>query len=270
MISWRKVAGWGFGIVLVLWLATPFIVREFAKALGGGANDSGNWGTTGDIFGAITALFNGLAFLSLIVVLVYEMGERKKDLAEVERLAEERHRTMRPFIVPQVPSAGLKLGRAEFDEGEYVCDLIAEFNINNSSEDVALNVQITACLEFGESRTWRNCAPPLILDLPIVADGPSDVRRTFSCRGDEANDLLRTLAGRGHLVIAVEASYVALNDAGWASKARYKLELDVDGPSYVAQIVSKNDEYFIRAGAGGRPVTFTCIVEQGSWVQEKR
>ena len=266
-LTWRWVAGLGAVAIVILWVLTPFVIRIFYRIVG---DDTTMLGATGDIFGVMSALFNGLAFLGIIVVLVYEMGERKKDLAEVERLARERHRKMRPFVVPGLESSGLRLGRAEFDGDEFVCEMSSELSVVNASPDVAMNAIVTTVLSVNGARTWRSNLVTTVLDLPIIGEEPSDVRSTFSARGEAANGLLRALAARGSVVIAVEATYEALNSAGWASKVRYALELDADGPDRISQILSKNEDFYIRGGAAGRPVTFTCSVEAGSWVQEER
>lgn len=59
----QRIWPWVWGALVVgAWLASPFVVK-------GIAGESGQAGTFGDSFGALTSLFTGLAFVGLIVTL---------------------------------------------------------------------------------------------------------------------------------------------------------------------------------------------------------
>ena len=59
----QRIWPWVWGALVVgAWLASPFVVK-------GMAGESGQAGTFGDSFGALTSLFTGLAFVGLIVTL---------------------------------------------------------------------------------------------------------------------------------------------------------------------------------------------------------
>lgn len=56
--------------VVVIWILSWLIITHFIK-------DPTEQGTFGDTFGAVNALFSGLAFAGLIVTLLYQKEELK-------------------------------------------------------------------------------------------------------------------------------------------------------------------------------------------------
>jgi hypothetical protein len=71
-------------VISVLWALSPFILHRLF-----GASD--NAGTFGDSFGAINALFSGLAFLGVIVAIILQRQELIEQRLEIRnsRIAQE-------------------------------------------------------------------------------------------------------------------------------------------------------------------------------------
>ena len=71
-----------FGLVIVLWLLCPFVMRLFVTKPS--ANDADapshleRLGQSGDLFGAVNALFSGLAFAAVIATLWVQQREIKE------------------------------------------------------------------------------------------------------------------------------------------------------------------------------------------------
>ena len=85
---WIVVA---IGVVLVLWGLNWCGVSNFI-------NEPTNQGTFGDMFGAVNALFSGLAFAGLIITLLYQREELKlqrEELQETRKELKEQNKTMK-------------------------------------------------------------------------------------------------------------------------------------------------------------------------------
>lgn len=76
---WIVVA---IGVVLVLWGLNWCGVSKFI-------NEPSNQGTFGDMFGAVNALFSGLAFAGLIITLLYQREELKLQREELQETRKE-------------------------------------------------------------------------------------------------------------------------------------------------------------------------------------
>ena len=78
----RLVMAAMFLLVVVLWFSSWLIITHYIK-------DPTNQGTFGDTFGAVNALFSGLAFAGLIATLLYQKEELKLQREELQQTREE-------------------------------------------------------------------------------------------------------------------------------------------------------------------------------------
>lgn len=79
--EWFLFAALGI-LVVLLWLATPFVVAEFIE-------DFGQRGVSGDLYGSLNALFTGLAFAGLVTTLIMQKRELTLQREEVAHTREE-------------------------------------------------------------------------------------------------------------------------------------------------------------------------------------
>ncbi|MFC5455358.1 hypothetical protein [Prosthecobacter fluviatilis] len=77
----KRAAIWGIVIIVALWALSGFLITW----------GSSNPGTFGDMFGAVNALFSGLAFLGVIFAIVLQYQELKEQRMEIElsRIAQQ-------------------------------------------------------------------------------------------------------------------------------------------------------------------------------------
>lgn len=78
----RLVMAAMFLLVVMLWFSSWLIITHYIK-------DPTNQGTFGDTFGAVNALFSGLAFAGLIATLLYQKEELKLQREELQQTREE-------------------------------------------------------------------------------------------------------------------------------------------------------------------------------------
>ena len=70
--NWRKVAIWGSLIIVLSWLFTLAAFLWLPPII-----EVGNRGTFGDMFGGLTSIFSGMAFLGIIVSIIMQHEELK-------------------------------------------------------------------------------------------------------------------------------------------------------------------------------------------------
>ena len=61
--------------IILLWIITPIVTFHYSPE---------NYGTFGDLFGSINALFSGLAFLGVICAILLQRKELKDQRKELE------------------------------------------------------------------------------------------------------------------------------------------------------------------------------------------
>ena len=82
-------------VVILLWLATPFIVKHLYPALA-------ERGQFGDLFGSVNALFSGLAFGFVVIALILQNKELRQQAAHIQSqldlTRDEFHASHRPKV----------------------------------------------------------------------------------------------------------------------------------------------------------------------------
>ena len=105
----RKYSQWVmFGVVAVLWLSCWFLVTYFIKA-----TTENGWATRGqfgDMFGAVNALFSGLAFGGIIITIFLQRQELKLQRKELSLTRQELQETRKEF-----QSQNVTLNRQRFE-----------------------------------------------------------------------------------------------------------------------------------------------------------
>jgi hypothetical protein len=69
-LSWIAWAAIVACVIVALWMATPFFVRQLYP------EDVATRGQFGDIFGSVNALFSGLAVAGVIVAILIQRGQQ--------------------------------------------------------------------------------------------------------------------------------------------------------------------------------------------------
>jgi hypothetical protein len=69
-LSWIAWAAIVACVIVALWMATPFFVRQLYP------EDVATRGQFGDIFGSVNALFSGLALAGVIVAILIQRGQQ--------------------------------------------------------------------------------------------------------------------------------------------------------------------------------------------------
>jgi hypothetical protein len=154
---WRLIR-WLALFVLVVWAMFGIAPIVICNALGLSSELSA--GTIGDMFGAANALFSGLAFVGLVVTVAMQ-GKSIRDFHDSER------KKRQPFLIIE-PSEGPFLRQARTAHGATHIPLSLLFKLKNSSDEVAMNVNVSCRIE-----ALPDCNATVALETPIGANEPA-------------------------------------------------------------------------------------------------
>lgn len=237
-----------------LWFGSFFVAVIFALAVMVGAvlilrgwlTDWGQplqqLGVVGDMFGAATALFSGMAFAGLIIVLVYDMRERERDLSD-------RMESRRPVLTVRFGDgesdgdvAQATVSRAVPESGRGV-DLRLEITIPlQSLADVALKPSFELAIVSSGSTIWTESR---MIGLPISSGDSRGLQFVAQFSGADGRALLNNLATADGARLRATVNYDSVSGVRWHTIVEAELR------------VAPEDEVFAR-----RVLTETGIVDK--------
>jgi hypothetical protein len=165
-----------FTVVLLLWLATPFVMNRLFASWGERAD-------FGESFGVVNALFSGLAFAGVVIALWFQREQMKVQSREsqlnlsalteqIREMQKAREMQSQPFLMvslqeyimfsqPRIAAPGTGSGA--------ISKFPIQLKFYNASSDPALNIKVKVVLQGVASAPEQRIA---MLPLPIM---PKDV-----------------------------------------------------------------------------------------------
>ncbi len=217
-------------MVVVLWALSHLGVRVAATHLyGGGACAIGEskktddveryqqcllakneaQGAFGDSFGAVNALFTGLALAGLVLTLVMH--------------SEGARRVAKPFVIPALdraePEARVSVGLPNRAAGQVTLPIEVVLPIRNESDHPALNLTIILSAPGARLEVDR------VVDLPIAGRSGRVTAIQSSVSGDAASDFVARVSAEG-LELSVELVCESVEGVKWRSSVRYLVRVD--------------------------------------------
>jgi hypothetical protein len=251
----------------VLWAALLLAFPLLASVIP--ANMAARFGAIGDMFGAGAALFGGLGFMGLTIVLFYDIEARKRDLAHRFEDLEERRRTRRPYLLTTVPAENLKITRAVWSDQHLDVTAAIGVQLENLTDEPALNIEVVAVLESsGVSMSTQKSELP-----PMGSTGTASANFHHALSGQVALELLQSLERGADVWLRVEAGYESLNGAGWVSSAKFRLTCPgVPDRQLLARLTDSSSNERIESGGSALgsatgPIYVTPKPVQGFWKQ---
>lgn len=256
----------GVTVTIVIWLLAlvpPFLLRTFLPD---------TWvpklGASGDMFGAGSALFNGLGFFAVVLVLYFDLRERREDLRSRAAEATERKQSRRPFLVPTVVPEGVSVTRAlKPSSGTAEAKVIISLKVENVSPEPAMNIGLASF------DTEDDISAHAELDDTPFGSGSSaerDAEVTFALSGQAAEVWLRRLAEGQPIRVRLRLEYDSINDTRWASGVAYELRSkDLEARRDLQRVLDGDEAAFIGHGQGfDEPAYLSFKVIAGSWDYE--
>lgn len=227
-------------------------------------------GSAGDMFGASSALFSGLGFFGLVLVLHFDLRERRRDLKHREEDLKERKHSRTPFLVPSITEEGALVVRATKLEGGYTEVTISlSMQVENISDEPAMNVS----LAISAPETGMPDANIDIDDTPFGKgdSGKRPATARFSCSGKPAESFLNRLNTGSSTSIEVNLCYDSINGTRWGSGVYYEISSIPRDRSIYRQIIDNDSSAFIEErpgliGADQPFLDFTVVAN--SWTNQ--
>ncbi len=223
------------GVVLVALAAMVWAVVILNGWLHDWGQPVAELGVVGDMFGAANALFSGMAFTGLIVVLVYDMRERERDLSD-------RMESRRPVLTVRFGNgendgdvAQAAVSRAVYEVGHGV-DLRLEITIPlQSLADVALTPAFELAIVSAGSVVWTE---PRKIGLPISSGEKHGMRFVAQFSGDSGRALLTGLITTGTVRLRASAEYDSVSGVSWHTIVEAELRVAPDDEGFARQVLS--------------------------------
>jgi len=193
-------------------------------------------GVVGDMFGAATALFSGLAFAGLIIVLVWDMRERERDLAD-------RMESRRPVLTVRFGDgesdgdvAQATVSRAVHESGRGV-DLRLEIAIPlQSLADVALSPAFKLEIVSSGSTVWAESRE---IGLPINSGDSHVSQFVAQFSGTAGRSLLTNLVAAAGARLRATVNYDSVSGARWHTIVEAELRIATDDEAFARQVLSE-------------------------------
>ncbi|WP_161965253.1 hypothetical protein [Ornithinimicrobium cerasi] len=242
--TWGKVIVWGLVATVAIWIlgVAPALLAVFVLP----ESKLAQYGNAGDMFGASSALFSGLGFLGVLLVLFFDLKERRRDLTHRKEDFVERKRSLTPLLVPSITESGARVVRATKVSDTYAeASLTLSLQIQNVTDQPAMNTSLKSFI-VGQGMPVVNTE---IDDSPF---GTGEAAKRFaslhfSAAGGAAEKILERLASGSSLTIVVMLQYASINGTRWESEVRHELSsrpnertlfqgiLDGDKDSYIEE-----------------------------------
>lgn len=208
---------------------------------------AGDVGSVGDWFGAVNALFSGLALIGVGYSLY--------------RQAENSRRSVKPLLHPVIDSAagvgGVTVQRYLIENGAVVLPISVEIALQNLSAEVALDADVAVRVNDNAISTAS------AVGRPLIAHDRETVTIRGSLKGDTASNWIRELeAGRGELDVVVK--YQSVEEIKRFTRYRFRLAIDRSDIE-VLQLAISQTEQTASAWGGGKKVQFDVTPISGSW-----
>jgi hypothetical protein len=205
------------------------------------------------MFGAVNALFTGLALAGVALTLYSQ--------------AEQQRRQAKPFLIPRLDpevDGWVTIMRPVKRGGVIELPIEIAVPLNNPSNEAALNVRVTVGIESCRVEATATALVP-------VASGASQVVTVKAAvSGESADSLVGDLASNKAVIAQLRVSYTSLDGVAWQSAVNYNLclgELRASGDAALlrAAIDDSGQTEGANPWAGSTKVQLQASPVDGSW-----
>ena len=196
----------GVLVVVALWFSTIWLLPRLAQmlaAVGYGPSERESFGLVGDMFGAVNALFSGLALGAIALTLFLEARSRRE--------------SRKPLVVGGLESGEVTIGRPLIEGGETLVPLRVPIMLSNQSDDAALNVAASLSLLDGSRTSWS-----VSLDGPLLREIRQEAALEVKLREREWMYLLAELTSQRPVKMQLSTTYRSLEGVNWRTIVVYK------------------------------------------------
>lgn len=252
LISWLSV---------VLWV--PLLSSHLLTASGSCATADltnaacreilSSYGATGDLFGAITSLFSGLALFGVAFTLWLDVDSRRE--------------SRKPLVVSSLNADSVWLDKPTRAPNASL-QLTVAAGVYNSTNEPALNVGVSGKVKFA-SRVLDVTAHSI--QLPLNANGSEESKSEIKIEGQNLESLLASLTSDGGeaVTLDIETTYESLEGVKWCTSATYRLYCNAkDRRKRLNAVRSDTDDFELWQNDAAVPIDLDVV--PGSWRHKRR
>jgi hypothetical protein len=246
------VGTWLGAIVIVPWMSSiisdrycaplkPEICASFISTLG----------STGDIFGAVTSLFSGLALFAVAITVWADSNSRRE--------------SRKPFMMTQLTSDSLML----FDPiliGEKSIKLIANLDVANQLNEAALNIKLRSYLTHN-SRISN--MPDSDLASPLMGNTSAQLQIEHTIAGADFERFLDELTGGKPIFLVMNLEYESIEGVRWSTSVSYEVKCIATAQKNRLNAARGNNEDFLEHWANDAAVALSGSPQSGTWRHKK-
>lgn len=238
--------------LILVWISSLWLVPSLHSLLVGGETasgrvDVGGYGSVGDMFGAVNALFSGLALGAIALTLWLEARSRRE--------------ARKPLVVGGIDSADTTISRPKIKNGSVFLPLRIPVRLSNQTADAALNVSGRLRLLLGSRNVWK-----VGLDGPLLRDADQDAVFDIELAKSDWSLILAELTSQRSVDMELATIYRSLEGVNWVTVVTYTFSIRTNDQHYslldAARNGTWNDEGVWQDDA---LVSISARIKQGSW-----
>lgn len=243
-----------FGVlaVIAVWASSLWFVPHLHSVLSEGGVpsarvDISSYGSIGDMFGAVNALFSGLALGAIALTLWLEARSRRE--------------ARKPLVVGGIDSTDTTIGRPKRRGNDVFVPLRVPVKWSNQTADAALNVSGKLRLLLASKVSWK-----VGLDGPLLREADQDTVFEVELAEAEWGPILTELTSQRPVEMELTTIYRSLEGVDWMTVVTYIFSVRTTDQHYGLLDAVRNgtwsDEGVWQVDA---LVPVSARIKQGSW-----
>ncbi|MEH6412707.1 hypothetical protein [Pseudomonas sp. CGJS7] len=208
-------------------------------------------GSTGDIFGAVTSLFSGLALFAVAITLWADSNSRRE--------------SRRPFLMAELNSDSLELS-SPIPTGEKSITLKANLSISNQVDEAAFNITLKSILKH---QGLKLQLPHAHLAFPLMGKASGEIKLDCPITGGHFNNFLSQLTSGNPIELDTEIIYENIEGVKWTTSAIYELTCTHTIHRNRLNAARGNNEDFAKQWENDPAVPLSPAPKSGTWKHSK-
>lgn len=243
---------WGAAIIVVPSM-THIIKKVNCESLNNQECESliSTLGSTGDIFGAITSLFSGLALFAVAMTLWSETNSRRE--------------SRRPFVMAQLTTDSIELS-SPILTGEKSISLKANLEISNQVDEAAFNITFKSRLQHLSTKLQL---PETHLSFPLMGNKSGELKLSSTISGVYFESFLSQLTTGSPIELDTQIIYENIEGVKWSTSAVYEITCTPTLHRNRLNAARGNNEDFAEHWANDPAVPLTPAPKSGTWKHSK-
>lgn len=208
-------------------------------------------GATGDIFGAVTSLFSGLALFSVAITLRADYNSRRE--------------SRKPFLMAQLTSDSMIL-TDPVPTGDRSIKLTASLDLSNQQNEAALNVIFKSRLSHNGQNTKISLAR---LPSPLMGNKSEEIKVEFFIQDRFFSIFLDELTSNRYIELITELEYESIEGVKWCTSVIYDIECVGTAQRNRLNALRGNNEDFEEQWSEKAAVSLISSPKSGTWKHHK-